>query len=190
IENGGQVILDIIGYTDAKKCFTEGDILSCVFTALNAIGPLKAIAVALKLPKAFSVGVKLVSGFSRFREVDAAARGVLERVTAKLRDVFSRLRNPCAANSFTPDTPVLMADGTTKAIKDVRIGDLVLLTDPLNGRTGGRPVTQLINGEGIKQLVSHHRYRWRHDPGHRRPPALDRPTAMAPGQSPRHPREP
>ena len=105
---------------------------SCVFTALNAIGPLKAIAVALKLPKAFSVGVKLVSGFSRFREVDAAARGVLERVTAKLRDVFSRLRNPCAANSFTPDTPVLMADGTTKAIKDVRIGDLVLFTDPLN----------------------------------------------------------
>ncbi|MFD2457210.1 polymorphic toxin-type HINT domain-containing protein, partial [Amycolatopsis samaneae] len=154
VENGGQVILDIIGYTDAKKCFTEGDIVSCIFTALNAIGPLKAIAVAFKLPKAFAVAVKLVTGFGRFREVTAAARTLFERVGARLRDVFSRLRNPCSPNSFTPDTPVLMADGTHKAIRDVRIGDQVRARDPLSGRAGPRPVTNLITGEGVKNLVA------------------------------------
>lgn len=33
-------------------------------------------------------------------------------------------------NSFTPDTQVLMADGTTKAIKDIKPGDKVIATDP------------------------------------------------------------
>lgn len=40
-----------------------------------------------------------------------------------------------ACNSFTPDTRVLMADGTSKAIKDVKIGDKVLATDPETGRS-------------------------------------------------------
>ncbi|MFE7751400.1 Hint domain-containing homing endonuclease [Streptomyces sp. NPDC057428] len=34
------------------------------------------------------------------------------------------------ADSFTPGTRVLMADGTSKAIEDVDIGDEVLATDP------------------------------------------------------------
>ncbi|WP_079125462.1 RHS repeat-associated core domain-containing protein [Streptomyces lushanensis] len=56
-------------------------------------------------------------------------------------------------NSFTPDTPVLMADGTRKAIKDVRIGDKVLATDPETGESGPREVTALIEGTGDKTLV-------------------------------------
>ncbi|PWE08635.1 hypothetical protein DD630_18515 [Streptomyces sp. BSE7F] len=60
----------------------------------------------------------------------------------------------CAVpNSFTGDTPVLMADGTRKPIKDVKIGDTVLATDPDTGETGPRKVTALIRGEGDKQLV-------------------------------------
>ncbi|MGW2055007.1 RHS repeat-associated core domain-containing protein [Streptomyces sp. NPDC001840] len=56
-------------------------------------------------------------------------------------------------NSFTPDTPVLMADGTRKAIKDIRIGDKVLATDPETGESGPREVTALIEGTGDKTLV-------------------------------------
>ncbi|MFF8940614.1 RHS repeat-associated core domain-containing protein [Streptomyces paradoxus] len=56
-------------------------------------------------------------------------------------------------NSFTGDTPVLMADGTRKPIKDVQVGDTVLATDPETGESGPRKVTALINGEGDKQLV-------------------------------------
>ncbi|MET9656722.1 RHS repeat-associated core domain-containing protein [Streptomyces sp. NPDC006510] len=56
-------------------------------------------------------------------------------------------------NSFTSDTPVLLADGTRKPIKDVQIGDEVLATDPETGESGPRPVTALIKGTGDKQLV-------------------------------------
>lgn len=58
---------------------------------------------------------------------------------------------PC--NSFAPDTQVLMADGTTKAIEDVRTGDKVLSTDPRTGRTEVKTVTAEIIGEGRKNLV-------------------------------------
>ncbi|HWG99191.1 MAG TPA: polymorphic toxin-type HINT domain-containing protein [Pilimelia sp.] len=63
-------------------------------------------------------------------------------------------RGSCATNSFLPDTPVVMADGSVKAIEDVRVGDMVLATDPKTGRTEPRRVTALITGEGDKQLVT------------------------------------
>jgi large repetitive protein len=46
-------------------------------------------------------------------------------------------------HSFDPTTPVLLADGTTKAIQDVRPGDRVRSTDPENGRDASKPVTLL-----------------------------------------------
>jgi lipoprotein-anchoring transpeptidase ErfK/SrfK len=46
---------------------------------------------------------------------------------------------PC--NSFVPGTEVLMADGTTKPIEDVKTGDKVLATDPKTGRTKVETVT-------------------------------------------------
>ncbi|MEV6486988.1 RHS repeat-associated core domain-containing protein [Streptomyces sp. NPDC051576] len=65
----------------------------------------------------------------------------------------SRVAGCATPNSFTGDTPVLMADGTRKPIKDVAIGDIVLATDPDTGETGPRKVTALIKGDGDKQLV-------------------------------------
>jgi hypothetical protein len=59
----------------------------------------------------------------------------------------------CPGNSFTADTHVLMADGTTKEIEDVVVGDLVFATDPETGRTEARKVVALITGEGEKELV-------------------------------------
>ncbi|GGO74851.1 hypothetical protein GCM10012289_48500 [Nonomuraea cavernae] len=58
-----------------------------------------------------------------------------------------------APNSFVPGTKVLMADGTSKPIEEVKIGDEVLATDPTTGRTDPRPVTALIAGQGTKHLV-------------------------------------
>jgi RHS repeat-associated protein len=50
---------------------------------------------------------------------------------------------PGCKNSFEPSTPVLMADGSTKPIKDVKLGDKVESTDPTTGKTTGEPVTLL-----------------------------------------------
>ena len=45
--------------------------------------------------------------------------------------------------SFGGDTPILLADGTTKKIKDIKVGDVVLATDPETGEQGPHKVTQL-----------------------------------------------
>ncbi|MFB9853184.1 polymorphic toxin-type HINT domain-containing protein [Micromonospora andamanensis] len=47
-----------------------------------------------------------------------------------------------------------MADGSTKPIEDVRVGDLVLAADPESGEIGKRLVTHVINSEGPKELVA------------------------------------
>lgn len=45
------------------------------------------------------------------------------------------------AHSFDADTPVLMANGTTKPIAEIQVGDEVLATDPETGETSSRTVT-------------------------------------------------
>ncbi|WP_353962284.1 polymorphic toxin-type HINT domain-containing protein [Streptomyces mirabilis] len=60
---------------------------------------------------------------------------------------------PCQKNSFTPGTPVLLGDGRTKAIEDIRVGEKVLATDPVSGRTQAEPVQATITGQGEKSLV-------------------------------------
>ncbi|WP_371659893.1 ricin-type beta-trefoil lectin domain protein [Streptomyces sp. NBC_00280] len=59
----------------------------------------------------------------------------------------------CTNNSFTPETRVLMADGSTKAIKDVEVGDKVVATDPETGETRVETVTSEIKGKRLKHLV-------------------------------------
>lgn len=56
-------------------------------------------------------------------------------------------------NSFVPGTKVLMADGTTKPIEQVKGGDKVVATDEKTGETRVETVTAEIKGEGLKHLV-------------------------------------
>ncbi|WP_424213962.1 ricin-type beta-trefoil lectin domain protein [Streptomyces sp. BI20] len=60
----------------------------------------------------------------------------------------------CPVNSFAPGTKVLMADGTTKAIEDVKAGDQVVATDERTGRNHVKTVTAEITGQGRKNLVT------------------------------------
>ncbi|MGS2590554.1 polymorphic toxin-type HINT domain-containing protein [Streptomyces hebeiensis] len=73
---------------------------------------------------------------------------------------------------FLAGTDVLMADGKTKDIEDVEIGDKVLATDPETGESGSRTVTRLIvteddkhfnklsiaTGDGIETLTATHEH--------------------------------
>ncbi|GHJ48205.1 hypothetical protein Cs7R123_55470 [Catellatospora sp. TT07R-123] len=56
-------------------------------------------------------------------------------------------------NSFTADTLVLMADGSTRRIADVRPGDQVAATDPATGATTAQTVVATIVGTGSKNLI-------------------------------------
>jgi RHS repeat-associated protein len=50
-------------------------------------------------------------------------------------------------HSFDPNTRVVMADGSTKPIKDINVGDKVKTTDPTSGANGPRTVTTLHHNQ-------------------------------------------
>jgi hypothetical protein len=103
--------------------------------------------------------------------------------------------------SFIPDTKVLLADGFTKRIKDIDVGDVVVATDPAEGETTGKPVTRLydnldteladvtvVDQEGVKSILhttQNHPFGMPPGPPGRRRPPFDPATA-----SPRPPARP
>ncbi|MET7355327.1 Hint domain-containing protein [Streptomyces mirabilis] len=82
-------------------------------------------------------------------EAKEVARGrVIEGITSELLLAYlggaagaeSKAAGACR-NSFDPRTEVLMADGTTKPIVAVKIGDKVIAADPKTGKRGPHTVT-------------------------------------------------
>ena len=116
------IVKDFIGLTDLEKCFTEADILACMMTLINVL----PVGKAIKAIKAIPAVVRAVEKVVAF----VATKGKKLPVVVPLG---------CFA-SFAGVTPVLMADGTHKSIRDVRPGDYVHATDPLSGTNGPRRV--------------------------------------------------
>lgn len=116
------IVKDFIGLTDLEKCFTEADILACVMTLLNVL----PVGKAIKAIKAIPAVVKAVEKIVTF-------------VATKGKKLPVAVPAGCFA-SFAGSTPVLMADGTRKPIRDVRPGDDVHATDPVSGVSGPRQV--------------------------------------------------
>ncbi|MFJ9648190.1 polymorphic toxin-type HINT domain-containing protein [Streptomyces sp. NPDC101206] len=96
-----------------------------------------------------------------------------DSTSLKIGDSGSRqntIRSGCKC--FLAGTEVLMADGSTKKIEDVKLGDEVLATDPRSGETGKREVTRLIvteddkhfnklsiaSEQGVQELVATHEH--------------------------------
>ncbi|MDT3443600.1 DNRLRE domain-containing protein [Pseudofrankia sp. BMG5.37] len=128
-----------------------------VDVALNAamIG-LAFVPVGGELADAAIIGWRAERGIQSGITLARTAEAEPEAATA-LRGIGRALEN-CATgkpggNSFTPTTPVLLADGTTKPIDQVHVGDKVLTTDPDTGKTEPHTVTAVIVGHGDKQLV-------------------------------------
>ncbi|GAA4491946.1 hypothetical protein GCM10023191_026770 [Actinoallomurus oryzae] len=89
----------------------------------------------------------------REARAEAAAAEKAEAEGAEQAEKAAQKATCPIPNSFTPDTRVLMGDGTTKPIKDVKVGDHVQSTDPATGKTTSRTVTGLITTTGTKHLV-------------------------------------
>ncbi|MBT2457334.1 ricin-type beta-trefoil lectin domain protein [Streptomyces sp. ISL-86] len=74
--------------------------------------------------------------------------GVAEKGAVRLEKLLIK-----CLNSFTAGTGVLLADGDTKAIEDLEVGDEVLATDPETGETAPKAVTATIYTEDDKTFV-------------------------------------
>lgn len=85
-------------------------------------------------------------------EEGGASSSMVARVVASSRismrsldvlDDMARGTAKVCLNSFAGDTLVQMADGTTKPIDEVKVGDEVLAIDPQTGESGPQKVTEL-----------------------------------------------
>ncbi|WP_420079208.1 polymorphic toxin-type HINT domain-containing protein [Streptomyces sp. JL4002] len=78
------LVMDLIGYNDARDCFTKGDVMACINTALNAV-PWGKIAKAIK------IGIK---AFKIYKELNKAydAVNAAERRTARAMEAFTKAK--------------------------------------------------------------------------------------------------
>ncbi|MFC9749586.1 polymorphic toxin-type HINT domain-containing protein [Streptomyces niveus] len=86
--------------------------------------------------------------------IDARALATVEAEKLANQAKSERDRADCTSpHSFPSGTQVLLADGTTRAIEDIRIGDRVAASDPHAGLTVTRPVTNTFTSKGDKDFT-------------------------------------
>lgn len=193
------LIGDLIGYNDARDCFTKGDVMACINTALNAVpwGKLfKAIKIGIKAFKIYKElnktydavnaaerrASKAMEAFTKAKKAEdeaaaaaskaaksgdakaskeSASDGADTRSKADKGEVDAESHGsgsdtPSAAtecNSFPAGVRVVMGDGTTKSIEDVRDGDTVVATDPQTGQSTAKKVTATITTPDDKDFT-------------------------------------
>ncbi|WP_051854447.1 polymorphic toxin-type HINT domain-containing protein [Streptomyces sp. NRRL B-1347] len=153
----GKIIQDELGITDALDCFSTGSLGSCGATILNVVTSAIGAKIGqltkkylLNWRKGVALGKRIWGLLGQLKDSVGKWR-TLDKRADKLEDAAEK--SSCVSNSFTPATRVLMADGSTKAIRDVDVGDKVLATDPKTGKTKVETVTAEIKGKGAKRLV-------------------------------------
>ncbi|MFI5999921.1 hypothetical protein ACIA98_05815 [Streptomyces sp. NPDC051366] len=100
-ENGADILLEFIGYTDLKNCLTKGDVEGCIWTFINVAS---LVLIVGKLPKVAQAVAKVVTGVTKFFEESAKTKKVLEQY----RKLIERLKKdgppkpPCASKKGVP----------------------------------------------------------------------------------------
>ena len=157
----GKILMDELGITDALDCFTSGNLGACAATALTVVSSLVG-GIAGKLLARYGTKLKkLWKLVNRVKELGQklvhAVSGWIEssKNLKRAKNLATKLAGNCTDtfNSFTPTTRVLLADGTTKPIDQITVGDTVTTTNPETGETTPQTVVATIVGEGDKHLV-------------------------------------
>jgi hypothetical protein len=151
-ETVGAVLYEVV-LGDIARCY-HGDKASCAWFASNFIPGkvFEKVAEAIRtLDAAMKTGVGVADAFKALKalDVDPATLAKIEAGVNAYEDVITT----CRVNSFPGDTLVLMADGTRKAIRDVREGDRVMAADPGTGRLRAEPVTDTFR-HATERLVT------------------------------------
>ncbi|MFI6596885.1 RHS repeat-associated core domain-containing protein [Nonomuraea sp. NPDC050536] len=122
--------LDAFFFQDLYDC-SRGNYGACVLFAVNFI-PIPGVGAAAKGVKYATKSLKYLPGVEK-----------VARIVAKV----------CRRSSFPSGTLVVMADGSYKAIEDIRIGDEVVATDPSDDNSESKEVVGLRSSTGVKDLV-------------------------------------
>ena len=142
----GAVGSAVTGYMNGKRGL---DLLGTA--AIGGLTGALAGALGSIAGQALGAGVRALGGGLRAAGSKALGAGMGEARSIGRGLLGKGCRG--ISNSFTPETRVLMADGSRKRIDEVKVGDMVVATDPTTGKTAVRAVTALIVGSGNKNLV-------------------------------------
>ncbi|MFE9436572.1 HYD1 signature containing ADP-ribosyltransferase family protein [Streptomyces sp. NPDC006640] len=149
------LVADVIGLTDAYNCFTKGDVMGCVNTALTAV-PWGKVFKAIKVGvEAFKIWRSLDRAYTAVKDAEEAAKLAEDAVKAEHAIAEARKAEDagagavedaagCVTHSFIPSTGVRLADGTSKPISKISVGDTVLATDPQTEVTAPEKVQNVI----------------------------------------------
>ncbi|MEU6482208.1 ricin-type beta-trefoil lectin domain protein [Streptomyces sp. NPDC047017] len=134
-------ILKAVLVEDFVNCW-HGSVSACAWAASNFIpgAAFEKMAEGIRvLDAALKTGAGVADAFKALKvlDVDPATLTKIEMGVNAYEDVITT----CRVNSFPGDTLVLMADGTRRAIRDVREGDRVMAADPATGRLQAEPIT-------------------------------------------------
>lgn len=134
--------------------------------ASNIPGPIGAASAAISagayaatgnrakaLEMTVSAAAAMVPGGRAAVKAGFAVARASGKVAARVgRSVVKAVRRGCGS-SFVPGTAVLMADGTTRPIDQIQVGDMVLASDTATGEVTAQPVINTIVSQGDKHLV-------------------------------------
>jgi hypothetical protein len=134
-----------------------GEALSNAVTKLGALNAARLIGLAEALTIKLTLNPDEIGAMARAisaRGIDAvedALRNLGDSPVIKaIDDLFERCVLTPKTNSFAPETPVLLFDGSTKPIAEIKAGDLVQSIDPsvLGPRvTTAEPVLELLRNQ-------------------------------------------
>ena len=145
-ENAYNYPNDPINRFDTTGMFDWGLALDIGLTVLSFL-PIPGVQQIAMIAKVVILVVKIASAASKIAKAAKAVKAIgtvvrqaaqfVGRAAGKVQKLVKGL---C---SFSGDTGVLMADGSTKPIDEVQLGDKVWATDPETGEEGARVVTHL-----------------------------------------------
>ncbi|MEE1928053.1 RHS repeat-associated core domain-containing protein, partial [Streptomyces sp. TRM 70351] len=172
-----EIAKDVLGINAAMDCFSSGDLGACGETALNIAGSFVGglagkILAKYGAPWNWAKGAKLakrvwgllddlVGGardmWKHAKTLDKAEKKLAaakEKATKKDKGGGDGEAETCPTpHSFLPGTTVLLADGGSRPIEEVELGDEVTVTDPETGETTTREVVGTIVTEDDKHFV-------------------------------------
>ncbi|WP_249024667.1 polymorphic toxin-type HINT domain-containing protein, partial [Couchioplanes caeruleus] len=148
-ENAYQLFLDLSGVGDIMSCVRDGNVEACLWSLANLLPGKKILGALWDIGKLVPKLLKFLDNVKDASKKRDELAGLAQR-NKRDADACPIPRRP---SSFLPGTPVLLADGTTRAIEKLRVGDRVMATDPTKNTTAARVVTDTITSVGDKSLV-------------------------------------
>ena len=143
----------------AEGNYTDGlmSLASAIPVAGNAVAAVKAGRTAKKLYNGAEAAMdagKQVDNVADASKAVTTPKADVPKADAPKAKNESGGACPVKPNSFVPGTRVVLADGSSKAIEDVELGDEVLATDVETDDSQRRVVTDVRSVAGTKTLVT------------------------------------